>query len=482
MNKKLIFVITAFLFFMVLSAHGAPAKEIETTDKDRENIFITIYNQDLALIKEQRSILLPKGEKILAFKDVSGKIMPETALLKACNLTVLEQNFEFDLLTPESLLKKFTGKKVNVIKESPDTGKENIYEAEVLNTVNGIVLKMENGIETGIPGRLLFPYVPENLRTSPTLTMLVHNKTAKRQKVELSYLSSGITWKADYVSKLSQKDDFLNLNACVTISNKSNTSYKDAHLQLVAGDIHLAPAQQSRVMRKNLAMAAVPESENSFVEEKMFEYHLYTLNRNTTIKNNQTKQVALLSASNVPCQKKFLLKGMAHYYRYPHQEIGTKLNLTVTPKIGVYVEIENSKRNNLGMPLPKGIVRVYKEDSKKNIQFAGEDSIDHTPENNTIRLKLGNAFDITAERTQTNFKKLSNQGLLKYRYESEYRIKIKNSKENKISVKVIEPVPGEWRITKENHLHKKADYRNAVWNISVPAKGEALLEYTVQVK
>ncbi|MFH1155496.1 MAG: DUF4139 domain-containing protein [Pseudomonadota bacterium] len=462
----------------ILAAAQAPAGtgEKETTLADQTRLFVTIYNQDMALIKDSRSLVLPKGESLLAFKDVSGRILPETALLTGGSLNVIEQNFEFDLLTPESLLKKFTGETVTVIRTHPETGVETSTPARVLSSAQGVVLEINNAIETGIPGRIAFPYVPDNLRTRPTLTMLVNSPIPDRQDLELSYLTNGLTWKADYIAQINAEDTALDLSGWVTLTNTSMTTYANADLQLVAGDVHMAPEPEQRYVRKMVAMAAPAAGGDAFQQEEMFEYHLYTLNRKTTLRDNQTKQVALLHAENVPCKKQYLLQGEPFYFSQPLGTDTTKL------KTGVFMEMDNTKANNLGMPLPKGVIRVYKEDSRGKLQFAGEDRVDHTPENVTVRLKLGNAFDVTAEKKQTDFRKLSPGASFGFRLQSSFEISIKNSKTIPVTVTVEEPVPGEWRITQETHPHTKSSSSRAVWQIPVPAKGDAVLTYTVQTR
>ncbi len=471
--------IIPLLFFMLTVTVGqsdGKSGEIETTLTDQHTLFVTIYNQDMALIKDGRSLVLPKGESTLAVKGVSGRILPETALLTAEKLTVVEQNFEFDLLTPGSLLKKFTGEKIAVIKTHPDTGKETIQQATVLSSEAGVVLEMERGIETGIPGRLLFPYIPDNLRTSPTLTLLVKSDTKDKQELELTYLTRGLTWKADYVAQLDPLERLLDLKGWVTLTNTSMTTYTNADLQLVAGDINIVPQQVERDYRQPYAMAKGARVAQEFSEEQLLDYHLYTLNRKTTLKHNQTKQVALFSADQVSCRKEYLLQGQSYYYG------GSRGTTAVKLKIDVYLEVKNAKKNRLGIPLPKGVVRVYKEDKGGKLQFAGEDRIDHLAENSTMRLKLGSAFDITAERKQTDYRKLGAAGQSVYKYQSSYEITLKNGKNEAVQVKVVEPVPGQWRITRQSHAHTKASARHAVWHIEVPAKGETVLDYTVQTR
>jgi hypothetical protein len=306
--------------------------------------------------------------------------------------------------------------------------------------------------------------------------MLVDNQQAGNQDIELSYLTGGLKWQADYVAELNAADNELDISGWVTLTNKSGATYQNARLQLVAGDVNQAPPEQRpgrHYMEKNMAMATM---QDSMAEEAMFEYHLYTLARPTTIKDKQTKQVSLLQGSNIPCKKEFVLQGSDYYYRSQYGEIGRKI------KIGVFVELKNDQENNLGLPMPKGVVRVYKKDSAGALQFIGEDRIDHTPVNETIRLKLGEAFDVTADKTQTDFKKISGFSRYHYVYDSTFTIKLKNAKKEDVVVKVVEPVPGDWEMREESARHEKPAANTAVWLIAVPAMGQAELNYTVRVK
>ncbi len=470
--RKQCILLMIFGFILLTGSGISAAGEIETTLADQKGLFVTIYNQDMALVKDRRKLHLPQGEFVLAFKDVSGRIIPETALLSG-SLAVIEQNFEFDLLTPESLLRKFTGETVSVIRTHPETGEETTHAATVLSTEGGVVLKMDDRIETGVPGRIVYPYIPENLRVRPTLTLTVESTTSESQDVELSYLTHGLTWKADYVARINASDDHLDLNGWVTLTNTSMTTFENADLQLVAGDVHLAPPPQRMYMVKAMDMAAGAAREDAFESETMFEYHLYTLKRRTTLKNNQTKQVSLLQAASVPCKKEYLIQGDSIAFR---QSVGSAVQKM---KTGVFLEIENKKANNLGIPLPKGVVRVYKQDSKGALQFAGEDSTDHIPENNTMRLKLGYAFDVTAEKKQTAFRKLPEGG---ERFQIEFEILVKNAKAETVMVKIRESIPGDWRMVRESHPHTKESSSYALWTIEVPAKEERLLNYAVRIR
>ncbi|MBW2467216.1 MAG: DUF4139 domain-containing protein [Deltaproteobacteria bacterium] len=479
-NRCIIGITLLALLFSADSVTAANKEKISTL-ADQKEVAVTIYNENLALIKDKRTISLAEGENSLAFREVSGRMRPETALLQsvsgAQNIVVIEQNFDFDLLTPQKLLEKYVGRNIGIVKTHPTTGEETVEDAAVLSANNGIVLRVGDRIETGVSGgRLIFPDVPDNLRDKPTLVMQLVSGTSAPQDLELSYLTGGLSWQADYVAELNSDETRLNLLGWVTLTNTSGTSYNNARLQLVAGDVHQVKPVFDKRMRRDMVEMVYEAKAPRMSEEALFEYHLYTLDRPTNILENQTKQVALLQAKNITSSKEYLLRGQDYYYRNRSGDLGSKI------KVAVYLSFENKKSVNLGIPLPKGIVRVYKQDSSGSVQFVGEDSIDHTPENETVRLKLGNAFDITADRKQTDFKKLSGFGRYNYVYESSYRIELKNGKDEDVVVRVVEPMPGEWDILSENLSHKKISSSEAEWQVPVPAKGSAELVYRVKVR
>jgi hypothetical protein len=467
------------LFFVSSSVQAfEPSEESISTSDNQKAIAVTIYNANLALVKDTREISLNKGVNTLAIRDVSAQIQPETALLKSISasgsLTLLEQNFDFDLLTPQKLLEKYVGKTVSLIKTNPVTGAETSEQATVLATNNGVVLKVGNRIETGINGRIVYDNVPSNLRDRPTLVTLLNNTGPVKQMVELSYLTSGLGWKADYVAELNPNEDHIDLSGWVTLTNTSGTTYKNAQLQLVAGDVNRIQGQV-RPMAKTMRMESMADAAAPMQEESLLEYHLYTLDRPTTIADNQTKQVALLSANNIPAKKELVLTGADYYYQNQFGEIGTKM------KVGVFIEFENKESSKLGMPLPKGVLRVYKKDKFNSAQFVGEDNIDHTPKNETVRVKLGDAFDVTADKKQTDFKILQTTKRNRL-YESAYELTIKNAKKEKVTVTVQEPINGDWKIISENKTHTKVNSNLAVWHIDIPAEGSTTLTYRAQVK
>lgn len=463
-----------------LGAIALESNEIKSNIQDQQNVAVTIYNNNLALVKDQRKVKLGSGIQKLAIRDVSAQMRPETALLRSLSnpgsFSTLEQNFDFDLLTPEKLLEKYVGKTVTVIKTNPATGEEKAEQATVLSANNGVVLKIGNRIETGIPGRIVYDDIPANLRDHPTLVTQINNKTLTEQTVELSYLTGGLAWKADYVAELNPKEDSVDLSGWVTLSNTSGASYNNAKLQLVAGDVNRVQEIYPRAMavRKTFDMAT--ESAAPMAEESLLEYHLYTLDRPTTIAENQTKQVALLSATGVPARKELVLRGADYYYQSQYGDLGSKM------KVSVFVEFDNKEAAKLGMPLPKGIMRVYKKDNQGNAQFVGEDNIDHTPKNEVVRLKLGESFDVTADKKQTDFKTLPRPSKGNSAFESAYQITLKNAKKEKVWVTLQEPINGDWKITSESQPHQKVNSQLAIWKVEIPAEGSTTLSYRAVVK
>jgi len=465
-----------------LAVAGAQAAQQETasTLADQQSVAVTIYNEDLALIKDTRRVTLTAGTNSLALREVSGRMRPETASLRSLThpgaLSLLEQNFDFDLLTPATLLEKYVGRDVRIIRMNPKTGVETIETATVLAANNGVVLKIGDRIETGLPGRIVYDGVPPNLRDRPTLVTELQSGRAGSQTVELSYLSGGLAWKADYVAELNAADSALDLNGWVTLTNTSGTAYPNARLQLVAGNVNRVRDEMRLAAKASAMRAAEAPAARQMTQESLFEYHLYTLQRPTTIADNQTKQVALLSASSIPVKKELVLQGNDYYYRSSVGGIGQKM------KVGVFVQFENREAARLGVPMPKGVVRVYKKDGAGNAQFVGEDSIDHTPKNESVRLKLGESFDVTGDKKQTDFKRRDSTMRWSYVFESAYEIVLKNAKKTPETVVVREPVPGDWTMLEESASHAKVAAGTAEWKIKVPAEGSSTLKYRVLVR
>ena len=457
-------------FGLAAAASAQTPTEVVSADSDRQATAITVYNDDLALIRERRRIALPRGTVRLSLREVSAKIRPETALLRAADgapLALREQNFDFDLLTPAKLLEKYVGREVTVIRAGAGGAEERRERATVLAASGGVVLRFPDRVETGVPGRLAFDGVPPNLRDRPTLSVLLE-AAGGTQELELSYLTGGFAWSADYVASLSADGRRMELSGWVTLVNRSGTSFDGASLQLVAGSLNRVRAPDARAMP--LAMASGKARTQEMAQESLMDYHLYTHDQPTSIADNQSKQLALLTANGIPVRREYRLSGVEAWYRDRVGLQGQKF------KPSVYVEFDN-RDGQLGRPLPAGTVRVYAKDSRGNAQFVGEDAIAHTARNETVRLRLGEAFDITAERRQTVFRRIA-EGVT----ESSWRIELRNAKDEPVSVRVLEPMPGDWEVVQETHRSSRETARLASWTVAVPAGGTATLDYTVRVR
>ncbi len=469
------FILFAVITIAVSFAADCGALEQLSTDvNDQIALEVTVYNSNIGLVKDRRQIKLDKGVQELRFMDVAAQIIPASVNIKplggAAGFTILEQNYEYDLLSPGKLLDKYVGKEVKLYSKNPYTDKEEIVTATLLSNNEGRpVFKIGKEITFNHPGRIIFPEVPENLISKPTLVWLLDSKGAASQKIEALYLTNGITWRADYVLVLNEKDTQSDLSGWVTIDNKSGATYANAALKLVAGDIN----RVKEARRMDLAGAAAPmaKAEQQFKEESFFEYHIYTLDRKATIKQNQTKQISLLNARNVPVAKEFIYSGRDYYFmnRYP--------DVIQTDKVGVFIELANKKEHNLGMPLPKGVLRVYKHDADGSLQFVGEDQIQHTPKDEKIKVKLGDAFDVVASRKQMSWERVA-----KNITEASFEISLRNHKKEDITVKVVERLSGDWKILESSHEFKKIDASSFSFDVPVKKDGESKLTYKARVR
>jgi hypothetical protein len=475
MKRALVF--THFFIALLLPITSiAELPERASTVDQRERVNLTVYNGGTALVHDRRRFTLEAGLNRIAWRDVSANMDSSSALLDTVDssnrVTVLEQNFDFDLLNPQALLQKYVGQYVTIVHDARFPGEHDTKErARVLSTNGGIVLQYRDRIETEVRGHVIYPYSPANFRAEPTLVLDVDSGHGGPETLDLSYLTGGLGWRADYVGVLSPGDDHLSLTGLVTLSNTSGISYENAHLQLVAGNVNVVMPPPVTALRTIARVSSDVYSVNGTVrQENYFEYHLYTLERPTSILNNQTKQVTLLSARGIAVRKTLELRGSPDYYRNPQPDIGDKL------PIGVYMTFQNAG-GELGIPLPAGIVRIYKNDSRGLSQFLGSDQIDHTPKNESVRLHLGDSFDVTARKRQTEFHFLSGNCATS----SSYEITLANAKPKAQDVLVVEPIPADWQIVEENMRHTKSSASTANWYVHVPADGLTTLMYTAQV-
>ena len=461
---------------LLLTSTALAKDAVVTTPDDQKSLAITIYNSNLALVKDQREVSLPKGEFALELAGVSAQIKPETALLRNTKaegaITVLEQNFDFDLLTPAKLLDKSVGKTLALIKTHPESGEQTSHKAKILATNAGVVAEVDGKIMTNPEGQYVFDSLPNNLRAAPTLTTQVANSRSGKTDLELSYLTNGLSWKADYVAELT--DNTLALASWVTLNNHSQVDYNNATVQLVAGDVN--QVQERPEMH---AMAVMKSKREMIFEdtavENIGEYKLYTLPRKTTIANAQTKQVALFNASGVKV-KEHLIFEWAPIGRYTQQS-----TLEDRSKARVELAMTNDKAHNLGLAMPKGIVRVYQKDSQGRAQFIGEDRLEHTAEGEKIKLNLGSSFDVSATRTQTAFKHLPKLGN-HTRTNTAYNIEINNAKDKPVTVLLREQFADEWEMGNASEPYKKLNASTVQWELTIPAKSKKTLSFDATVK
>lgn len=457
----------------LLAAAGAWAQSApqETTERDRVEVAVTAYNNGLALVRDVRKLTLTAGESGLRFSDVAAQIRPETVSLRSLgggDLRVVEQNYEYDLMSPEKLMEKYVGKHVRLVNFHKDLGFQSV-DAELLSLNGGAVYRVGDEIYLGHPGNVVLPEVPANLIAKPSLIWQI-DATGGEQQVEASYLTNGISWNADYVVTLARDDKSLDLDGWVTLNNQSGAGYEDAQIKLVAGDVNrVQDAMERRDMEADMMFAAAPAVAMP-QQEAFAEFHLYTLPRRTTLKENQSKQVALLAADDVKSIKKYEYRGQVSFYSQPMPPM-------IGEHVGVFLEFRNEKANALGIPLPAGVMRVYQEDSEGMLQFAGEDRIEHTPKDEDVRLRMGNAFDVIGERMQTNYEVISSNV-----HESQFKITLRNHKEQDIVVDVVEPMPSDWRILSSSMEYVKRDAQTAVFSVPVKANGEATVTYHVRVR
>ena len=455
---------------ILLCSPCALAAPLSVTAANQRDVMVTVYNGNLGLVRDVRETRLPAGVSSVQFMDVAALIDPTSVHLVSLTdrpgLGILEQNYEYDLLSSEKLLEKYVGRTVRL-----QTSDGLSREARLLTT-RGPVFDIDGQIHLGHRGQIVLPALPDNLVAQPTLVWLLKNRTDRPQRVEASYLTGGLNWKADYVMVLGPGDDRADVTGWVTVENTSGATYANAALKLVAGDVNRV-AESRKLQRAMETAAATPAAmaDRAFVSEGLFEYHLYTLDARTTIKQNQTKQLTLMTAADVPVKKRLFYYGAQEYYRTTYgQPISNQ-------KVAVTLEIVNGKDQRLGVPLPRGKVRVYKADTSGSQQFVGEDWIDHTPKDERVRIKLGNAFDVVGERTQKDWRRVRDNV-----YEIEWEIVLRNHKTDDQTVTVLEPVPGDWQVLSSSHPYEKPEAHTLRYEARVPKGGATTITYRVRTR
>ena len=478
--SRLLRSMVALACVMSASPTFGQSSQLTTTARDRQSVNVTVYNSNIGLVRETRRLMLPAGHVALRFADVAAQIMPQTvrfgSVSSAHSLSILEQNYQYDLLNPAKLLEKYVGRQVTLVLRRYENQTEILrpVEALLLSNNGGQVWKIDNQIVINPSNiaEIRFPELPENLVATPTLVWDLDNRNNLSQIVEASYLTGGMNWQADYVLVVNPDDTRGDIQGWVTLTNTSGVGFKDASLQLVAGDLNRVKDERGYNVMREMAAKAADQVGSAFQEQAFFEYHLYTLQRPATIREQETKQVSLLEAAGFNVAKEFVINGQ-HYYYTGYNSPGA----SIKEKVGVFMQFRNSQQNKLGMPLPAGTIRLYKRDERGGQQFIGEDKIDHTPKDEEVRVKVGDAFDIVAERKQIDYRVIVSGHLYEYAYE----IKIRNHKDAAVSVIVNEPIGGDWEMVSSTFEAEKTAAFAARFRVPVQKDGEAKLVYRVRV-
>jgi hypothetical protein len=472
--------------FLALTFLAAPSRAVRepappgqaqtpgtSTLDDQVDLAVTVYNSDLALVRDTRNVTIAQGTSDLHFMDIAATVNPATvhfrSLTEPARVGVLEQNYEYDLLEPAKLLHKYVGRDVTLVRTI--NGREEEVRAHLISDNNGPVWQINGEIVTGMAAtHIRFPELPGNLYSRPTLIWTLDNEGATRHRVEASYLAGHMEWNADYVLTVARDDKTADLDGWVTVKNGSGTSFRNATLQLVAGELNRV-VDQMKMMRAETVMVQAAPAAAPMAQESFSDYHLYTLGRRTSINNAETKQVSMLNATGFSVQKRYVVDGQQFYYRNV-QHPGSPLK----DDVQVFYQFKNEEKSGLGMPMPAGTIRVYQADSRGGLQFVGEDSIDHTPKDETLNLEIGHAFDIVCERKQTDFQRVSNNT-----WEVEYEVTLRNHKTMPITVEVNEPIGGSWTMQRASHAWTKTDAWAAKFNLPVAVDGTTVLKYRVRV-
>ncbi|MDY7039995.1 MAG: DUF4139 domain-containing protein [Chloroflexota bacterium] len=475
-------VIATVLLSVVWMTNSTPLIIPQIAQAQSEGVELTVYNQNVALVKDRRTMELKLGTNEVRFSDVAALIDATSvhflSLTDPGGTAVLEQNYEYDIVGSSKLLRKYVDQEIGLVTEDGTT-----YTGTLLSGADDIILQGDDGQVTVVKldsvREFSFPALPEGLITRPTLVWLLRAAEAGAHDVEVTYMTSGVNWRANYIIVLADDDKSLDLTGWVTLDNRSGASYEDAKLKLVAGDIHRA-AEPGRVAVAEEYGAVMPTPAPQVAERAFFEYHLYEVQRPVTVKDNQTKQIEFATASGVPAEKFFVYDGaQMGYYGYYSPVTEPSYGTATNTKVMVMLEFENGEDQGLGIPLPKGTVRVYKRDVDGAELLVGEDSIDHTPKDETVRLYVGDAFDIVGERIQTDFKKLGERSL-----EESFEITLRNHKNEAVEVRVVEHMYrwSEWEIVEESAEHTKTDAQTIEYRLQIPANGEETVTYTIRYR
>ena len=473
-------------FFPVM----AQAAEITVDETKNNNLEISVYNDNLAMVKDTRSVMLNQGENIVAFENVATQIKPESALIIGKGIRVREQNYDYDLLTTENIINELVGQQVKTVVENPTTG-ENIFDqAKIISANYGTpVLEFSYGIETRFPGRIVFEKLPKNLRGKPTLSAKIVSTTDGLKNLSLAYLTSGISWKTNYVAKVSDENK-LDLTGWVTINNQSGVDYRQAKVQLIAGNVNqvadygIARPTANRVMlAKSMGVDMGVAESGTALPQQISGYHLYTLPHKTDIKDNQTKQISLIEQNNVQYNKEGRLISPLY--------LGGKNAASFEKKHpDLYYVMLNNESANLGLPLPAGVMRFYENDKSGSMQFIGENSINHATKGEKIELNLGELFDVFVDGkiaaihdvSDKEIRKMNN-GCSRHEVVRAYDVAVVFNNGGNVSQNIIftQNLNPEAKIISESIVGEAKNANTRQWKVTVAAGGKMLLTYTAEI-
>jgi hypothetical protein len=451
-----------------LAAQPAVAQDVASAAADRKEVSVTIYNGDLSLVRELRSVPVRAGLFRLRYEGVTSGIDPTTVHLapRGGALRLVEQNYEFDLISRDKLMQKYVGREVGYRQPDGTLGRARLLAANE----GSLVYDLGGKITFELPGPIVLDALPQELSAHPTLVWTLEGERAGTQEVETAYLTSGMSWRADYVLLLDESEKQGGIDGWVTLTNTSGASFADAQMKLVAGDVNRV-REALRPSPRMEKMAMMADGGAQFQEEALFEYHMYTLQRHTDIRDQQTKQVAFFNAGRVAVDKEYTFRAQPHYFVQGWSAPAGAEHVDVT------LRFKNSKENGLGNPIPAGILRVYKKDKDGAPQFLGENRVGHTPKDEKLEFAVGRAFDVVGEHEQTDFRRVGERVA-----EMSYRVKIRNHKSEAVTVRVLENFYGDWEILQSSHPSTKENATTASFNLGVAADGETVLTYRVRIE
>ncbi len=472
---KRIFIALTMTGVLGCSANSQTSDPLSMDENHSDELSLTIYGDGRALIEDNRRLSFTSGEQVIELPGVSSAILPQSVTVKASGMEILEQNFDFDLLTPAKLMEKAVGQYVEIVKTNPASGEETRERAKVLSVNNGVVIQVGDRIEVlrddNIPTRVVFPKVPENLRASPTLSLRVDSSLPGNRDANMTYISSGLTWKSDYVAVFNEADKRMSLQGWATIDNTTNTTFHNADLSVVAGHVGNANNRnnynnpyynQNRGINRGQRRGGIEAGS----AERIGDNYLYPLPGKTTLASKQKKQISFVDADNVKAVKVY------EYYNWNFQTNNNPVN------VDSRIAFSNSTAGGMGEALPAGTVRVYMQDKNGKAQFVGEDGIGHIAAGSDISMKIGEAFDITVKPTLV---KSTNVSRRVTDFEMEYEVR--NASKKQVAVRVFQSMPARWcdyEMLNENIDHVQKNDSTKLWTVTVPSEGENKLKYKIR--